>query len=219
MNDVLVAYKYSREFQKYKGQSDSEYKTIRESFSFTTYQNYARLHSGLAFTFQLAATPTNTVFKKRTKGSNTYQDANFTVEDGKVIILTDDINAEIGTEYLVEVTYEQGITGRSTIKPFIFRNTEGGKRLEVHVPFEAPTDKVDMSLFHTEDDLSVPANGIYYVRAGNYPFAFYLAGGDIESFQGSLLKTDNERKPIDQIYPGFLDWSTSNGVNSPGWYR
>ena len=219
MNDVLVAYKYSREFQKYKGQSDSEYKTIRESFSFTTYQNYARLHSGLAFTFQLAATPTNTVFKKRTKGSNTYQDANFTVEDGKVIILTDDINAEIGTEYLVEVTYEQGITGRSTIKPFIFRNTEGGKRLEVHVPFEAPTDKVDMSLFHTEDDLSVPANGIYYVRAGNYPFAFYLAGGDIESFQGSLLKTDNERKPIDQIYPGFLDWSTSNGVNSPDWYR
>ena len=145
MNDVLVDYKYSREFAKYDNQSDDEYKTIRESFSFTTYQNYAALHSGLAFSFQLAANPTNTVFKVRRPGSNAFEDANFTVEDNNVVILTNDINNEIGTEYLVEITYEKGTTNRSTVKPFIFRDTEGGKRLEVHLPFEAPTAKVDES--------------------------------------------------------------------------
>ena len=217
---MLVDYKYSREFAKYDNQSDDEYKTIRESFSFTTYQNYAALHSGLAFTFSLADNPTNIVFKKRPRGKSEFVDANFTVEDdNNVVILTNDINNEIGTEYLVEVTYENGTTNRTTVKPFIFRNTEGGKRLEIHLPFEAPTAKVDESFFGTEDDLSNPAEGIYYVRAGNYPYAFYLANGDIESFKNTLLNSAFERKPVDTVYPKFLEWSTSKGTRATDWYK
>lgn len=219
MNDVLVDYDYSRKISKYEDESDNQYKTYRESFSFTTYQNYAALHSGLAFSYQLADTPTNTVFKIRKKGSSAYEAANFTVEDNNVIILTNDINSEVGTEYLVEVTYEKGTRGRSVIKPFIFRPTKDDKRMEVHVPFEAPTSKVDMSLFNTEDDLSEPEAGKWYVRDGNYPYAFYLANGDINSFQNTLLKSDNERKPIDEIYPKFLDWSVSKGQQNADWYK
>lgn len=219
MNDVLVDYKYSRELKKYENESDQNYKTYRESFSFTTYQNYAALHSGLAFSFQLADNPTSTIFKKRRSGSSSFEDADFTVEDDNVVILTNDINNEIGTEYLVEVTYENGTSRRTSIKPFIFRDTEGGKRLEVHVPFEAPTAKVDMSLFGTEDDLSDPANGIYYVRAGNYPYAFYLANGDINAFKNTLLNSAYEQKPIDTIYPLFIDWATSGGKSSQEWYK
>jgi len=219
MNDVVIDYKYTREFKKYKDQADSEYKTFREAFSFTTYQNYAELHSGLAFTFSLAANPSSILFKKRAKGSENFEDANFTVENNdNVVILTEDINAEIGTEYLVEVTYENGITNRSTVKPFIFRNREEGKRLEVHLPKEAPTSKMDMSLFHTQDDKSDVENGIYYVRSGDYPFAFYLAGGQIEWFTNTLLKTELERTPIDDIYQHFIDWSRSNGTEYQNWY-
>ena len=220
MNDVLVDYKYGREFAKYDNQSDDEYKTIRESFSFTTYQNYAALHSGLAFTFSLADNPTNIVFKKRPRDSSDFVDADFTVEDDdNVVILTNDINNEIGTEYLVEVTYEKGTTRRTSIKPFIFRNTENGKRLEVHLPFEAPTAWVDESFFGTEDDLSNPAQDIYYVRAGDYPYAFYLAGGDIEAFKNTLLNSAFERKPVDTVYPKFLEWSTSKGARATDWYK
>ena len=219
MNDVVIDYKYTREFKKYKDQADSEYKTFREAFSFTTYQNYAELHSGLAFTFSLAANPSSILFKKRAKGSENFEDANFTVENNdNVVILTEDINAEIGTEYLVEVTYENGITNRSTVKPFIFRASTDGKRREIHLPMEAPTSKMDMSFFHTQDDKSDVENGIYYVRSGDYPFAFYLAGGQIEWFTNTLLKTEFERTPIDDIYQHFIDWSRSNGTEYQNWY-
>ena len=219
MNDVVIDYKYTREFKKYKDQADSEYKTFREAFSFTTYQNYAELHSGLAFTFSLAANPSSILFKKRAKGSENFEDANFTVEnDDNVVILTEDINTEIGTEYLVEVTYENGITNRSTVKPFIFRASTDGKRREIHLPMEAPTSKMDISFFHTQDDKSDVENGIYYVRSGDYPFAFYLAGGQIDWFTDTILKPDFEREPINKIYPHFIDWSRSSGAQYPDWY-
>lgn len=75
-----------------------------------------------------------------------------------------------------------------------------------------------MSFFGTEDDLSDPSKNLWYVRAGNYPFAFYLAGGDINKFKNTLLNSAYERHPIDEIYPKFLDWATSNGQKSPDWY-
>ena len=230
MNDVVIDYKYTREFKKDKKEDDSEYKTFREAFSFTTYQNYAELHSGLAFTFSLAANPSSILFKKRAKGSENFEDANFTVEnDDNVVILTEDINAEIGTEYLVEVTYENGITNRSTVKPFIFRNTTDGLRKEIHLPFELPTSKVDKSFFGQEDDrselnedglfkLNTDGKPLVYVRSSDYPFAFYLAGGQIEWFTNTLLNKDFERTQIDDIYPYFIDWSRSNGTEYQNWY-
>lgn len=219
MNDVVVDYKYTREISKYEDESDNQYKTYRESFSFTTYQNYAALHSGLAFTLSTVDKPSNMVFKKRKRGSSIFNAANFEVESEGTIILTNDINNEIGTEYLVELTYEGGTRNRSTVKPFIFRPTHDGLRLEVHILYEAPTTKVDLALFCIEDDLSRTSENIWYVREGNYPFAFYLANGDINSFKNTLLNSEYERKPIEDIYPKFLEWSTSKGASNADWYK
>ena len=83
----------------------------------------------------------------------------------------------------------------------------------------APSSLVDPLYFHTDNDLSDPDQGIYYVREGNYPYAFFLAGGNIDWFRDTLLNFDYERKPIETIYPKFLDWSVSGGTVNTDWYR
>lgn len=77
----------------------------------------------------------------------------------------------------------------------------------------------NVRFFGTEDDLSNPDAGIYYVRAGNYPYAFYLANGDIESFKNTLLNPSYEKQPVDTVYPRFIEWSTSKGASAADWYK
>lgn len=60
---------------------------------------------------------------------------------------------------------------------------------------ETPTSKAVTSYFGKDDDLSDIDKGIYYVHAGNYPFAFYLAGVTETDIQ-PLLNRDNESKAI-----------------------
>ena len=57
--------------------------------------------------------------------------------------------------------------------PFIMVHDElKESRIEVHLVNYPPTEKADMALFHTEEDLSsVPTS--YYVANGNYPFAIH----------------------------------------------
>ena len=68
--------------------------------------------------------------------------------------------------------------------PFIMVHDElKESRIEVHLVNYPPTEKADMALFHTEEDLSsVPTS--YYVANGNYPFAIHL----VEPQTSILLK-------------------------------
>ena len=61
-------------------------------------------------------------------------------------------------------------------------------------------------------------NGLYFVREGNYPFAFCLKGADISVFEETILKRENESISIDQFFPGFLNWSESGGKTNQDWY-
>ena len=83
---------------------------------------------------------------------------------------------------------------------------------------EAPTAKMNTSYFGQNDDCSDPAKGLYFVRQGNYPFAFYLKGANIDVFKETILKRENESKPIDKLFPRFLEWSTSGGTTNQDWY-
>lgn len=221
MNDVLVDYKYAKKMEKFDNQGDDAYKTKSETFSFTTYQNYAALHSGLAVKIKFAGNPESITFSAGKNGNYTQLDVKREKEaDGDIFILTEDINVEIGTEYILTANYTTGITRQSEIEPFIFRwNTNGINRWEVHLPFKKPSAFADYEYFKTDDDLSDPDKGIFYVRDGNYPFAFFLAGGDINAFKNTLLNSAYERKPIDTVYPNFIPWSTSNGQQYPDWYK
>ncbi len=212
LNDALVSVKHEKEFND-KG------KIIKETFYLTTYQNYVELTSGLALTLDTKTTPQSIAMKKIGKGSTEAVDASFTNE-GNVYYLTADFKGELGTTYILELTYQNPLESSAdlaSIKPFIYRS-EGDKNWEVHIPMEAPTAKMNTSYFGTEDDCSDPSKNLYFVREGNYPFAFYLHGTNISVFENTILKRENESKRIDEFFPGFLEWSTSNGTKNQDWY-
>ena len=212
LNDALVNVKHEKEFND-KG------KIIKETFYLTTYQNYVELTSGLALTLETKTNPQTIVMKKIAKGSTVVEDASFT-KDGNVYYLTSNFKGELGTTYILELSYKNPLGSSAdlaSIKPFIYRS-EGDKNWEVHIPMEAPTAKMKTSYFGTADDCSDPSKGLYFVREGNYPFAFYLHGVNINVFEETILKRENESKRIDEFFPGFLEWSTSNGTKNQNWY-
>jgi len=217
LNDAVVDFKHEKVMSKLK--SDREFKIYEETFYMTTYQNYVELTSGLAFTLNTPVTPTSIEMKKIAPNSETPVDAEFE-RDGNVYYLTNDIKGELGTTYILTLKYKQGQTESelASVQPFIFRKEADGKNWEVHIPFEAPTAKMNFSYFGTKDDASVPAENRFYVRSGDYPFAYYLAGAKIDSFKETILKRANESRKINEFYPKFMEWSVSKGAKSPNWY-
>ena len=212
LNDALVNAKHEKEFNE-------SGKIIKETFYLTTYQNYVELTSGLALTLNTKTTPQSIVMKKIAKGETVAEETSFTKE-GNVYYLTADFKGELGATYILELTYGNPLNSSAdmaSIKPFIYRS-EGDKNWEVHIPMEAPTAKMNTSYFGTDDDSSDPSKGLYFVREGNYPFAFYLHGVNISVFENTILKRENESKRIDEFFPGFLEWSTSNGTKNQDWY-
>ena len=218
MNDVVVELQDTKEFAK--NSNDKTYKIYKQTFALTTYQNYVTLTSGLAVELDAKTTPSNIVVKKVTKSSAEPVEFNFTKE-GNIYLLTEDVKGEINSTYILELTYKYGISDINkvaSVKPFIFRSEENNMRWEVHIPFEAPTEKMNMSYFGTEDDRSVIDEGKYFVRKSDYPFAFCLAGVTIDKFKNTILARENEKKMISDLYPGFLQWSTSKGEQNQDWY-
>lgn len=212
MNDAVVEAKNEVHF-------DTKGKVTKQVFYLTTYQNYVELTSGLALRLNTKANPSSIVMKKIAPNQTEAAAANFTKE-GNVYYLTDDIKGEIGTTYIFELSYSsaQQSSNLASVQPFIYRTEADGKLWEVHIPFEAPTAKMNTAYFGTQDDASVPSEGKYFVREGSYPFAFYLAGVKAESFLNTILQRSNESKRIDSFYPGFIQWSASNGELNADWY-
>ena len=213
LNDAVVNEKHEKEF-------NDNGKIIKETFYLTTYQNYVTKTSGLALTLNTKKNPSMISMKKIAKGSTVAEEASFT-KDGNVYYLTSDIKGELGTTYILELTYGTALNSSSqmaSIQPFIYRSENDEKNWEVHIPMEAPTAKMNTSYFGTADDCSDPSKGLYFVRSGNYPFAFYLKGANIEVFKETILNRDNESKRIDELFPGFLEWSISNGATHQDWY-
>ena len=220
LNDAVVNVKHEKEFKVTKiNDNTTKCEIIKETFYLTTYQNYVTLTSGLALTLETKKTPSAIKMRKIAKGSTVEEEASF-AKDGNVYYLTSDFKGELGSTYILELVYNNPLSSSADlakIKPFIYRS-EGDKNWEVHIPMEAPTAKMNTSYFGTEDDCSDPTKGLYFVREGNYPFAFYLAGANISVFEETILKRANESKRIDELFPGFLEWSTSGGTKNQNWY-
>ena len=217
LNDAVVDYQHDYVWTALNVGTD--YHICKEIFNLTTYQNYVKLTSGLALTLETKKTPSEIKMKKIAKGSTVEKEVSFT-QDGNVYYLTNDFKGELGTTYILELIYNTPLNSSAelaSIKPFIYRS-EGDKNWEVHIPMEAPTAKMNTSYFGTEDDCSDPSKKLYFVREGNYPFAFYLAGANISVFEETILKRSNESKRIDELFPGFLEWSTSGGKTNQNWY-
>ena len=217
MNDVVVDFKHERELTRHN--TNEDFTTYKQTFYLTTYQNYVTLVSGLALKLNTKKKPTSIAMKKITSGSDDDVDVTFE-NDGDIYYLTNNVTAELGTTYILELTYYPGVTAENlaSVGPFIFRKENNGQEWEVHIPYEAPTPKMDFSYFGTGDDASKPSNDIFFVRSGNYPFAFFLSGVNIDAFKNTILPRANESKKIDDLYPDFIEWSTSKGVQKKQWY-
>ena len=221
MNDVMVKLDYEKVM--------SEKGIYEESYLFKTFSNIAGLNNGLAFTLGGAAATADLEFSILRPASKdtpepVYEPYTATQRDGNVILLTDNVKDDMGATYKVTAKYTSAIaeTQAATVKPFIYRTADKGiapgKRLEVHLPFETPTDAVDMQFFGTSDDKSDPSVGRYYVRANAYPFAFFLAGAT-EIDLAKILDFENEGTHIDILYPAYSGWVTSNGSQNTDWYK
>lgn len=216
LNDVMVEMTHEKNFTVKSG---TTYKVNQETFYFTTNQNYVTLKSGLGVVLNTKIKTSSIVMKKVDPKTGETTDATFQI-DGGAYILTEDVKAELGTTYIIQINYSDGYTDlnkQAEAKPFIYR-TEGEGRIEVHIPYEAPTQKMITSYFGTLDDKSVPAENKYYVRSGNYPFAFYLQGVSLSNFEETLLKRENEKVKISDLYPYFLPWAESKGAEHADWY-
>lgn len=220
MNDVMVKLDYEKTFGD-KG-------IYEESYLFKTFNNIAGLKNGLAFTLGGDAASAElefSILRPASEKNPTPAYETLTPErDGDVILLTDNVKDDMGATYKVTAKYASPIAEAkaAVVKPFIYRTTDEdltpGKRKEVHLPFETPTGKVDEKFFGTSDDKSDPKAGRYYVRGNSYPFAFYLAGAT-EIDLAKLLNPLNEKTHIDELYPAYSGWVTSNGGNNTDWYK
>ena len=81
-----------------------------------------------------------------------------------------------------------------------------------------PTPKMNYDYFGKGDDRSNPAKGIYYVRQGNYPYALFLDGHQIDKM-GKLFDINNEGRTLDQMYPKYTRWVETEGMENADWYK
>lgn len=218
LNDALVEVTHEKVYSVKTGTTD--YKIFQETFYLTTAQNYVELQSGLALTLDTKETPESIVMKKVDPTTKDTTEVSYQV-DGNTYLLTENIKAELGSTYIIELNYKKPgltkISNTAEAKVFIYR-TESKGRWEVHIPYEASTSKMITSYFGTLDDKSIPSEGKYFVRSGYYPFAFYLAGASLDDFKETLLLRSNESVKIDELFPAFKRWVDSNGTEYCDWY-
>lgn len=220
LNDVVVELKQEKTYSKLSTETD--YKVYKQMFALYTDQNYVELTSGLGLTLTTPSTPSSIVMKKIEAGSVDTLTVNF-VQDGNVYLLTEDITGELNSTYILELNYDDGIANNealmASVKPFIFRAEENDLRWEVHIPFEAPTPKMNEYYYGKMDDRSDKNLNRFFVNESDYPFAFCLTGVTIDSFKPTILKKENESVRIDELYTEFLLWSTSKGTQNQEWYK
>ena len=212
MNDVVVRYNYGSTF-------DEKNLIYSESFTFKTFQNIASNQNGLAFRLKTEGNIESTSYSIRQQGEKEFTETTFEYEpQDNVYLLTTNVKENMGAEYKVTVNYSKPISKQSEAQAFIFKNDADGLRWEVHVPQEIPTSKINTKYFGQGDDASKPNQSIYYVRKGNYPFAFFLSRAT-ESDLSKLLDSANEKKAINLLYSGYDGWVSSNGEKNKDWYK
>lgn len=135
------------------------------------------------------------------------------------ILLYDDmtkfknITDESKKEYTVTITLD-GASEKDVVppyNPFIFISSNEGRGKELHLMNYPPTDKADLSILGTGKDIYRPEEGMYYVSADLMPFAINMPV--------SNLPVPEEGKRIDQSYPKFSGWVSSNGKQNKDWYK
>lgn len=214
MNDVIVNMKDELNF-------NDNGKVTKQIFYMTTYKNVVELVTGLAVRLKNYSGATISMKKVDKNGSSTNVTYESYDDNGKkVYYLTENVEAEVGMTYVLELSYSsaRAATNVADVEAFVFRKEGDGKQWELHIPYSEPTNRMNYDYFNTYSDKSNFSKGEYYVRTGLYPFAFYLSGTRVDSFLDTLLSSEGENFPIDNFYPDFVPWSRNHGSSNEDWY-
>ena len=144
------------------------------------------------------------------------------------VLLTDNVKHEAGNTF--KITFKNDFTndGFSNsnnfegFSVFLYRNqgtdiTANGQK-EIHLTNEYPSELIDTDYFGKGIDRSSLEIPIFYATEENYPFAIFLAGAT-DADVAKLIDPANEKRAIDQVYAGYLEWVKSNGETNSDWYK
>lgn len=210
LNDVIVKYNSVLAF-------NTSNQVLSTEDTFTALWSGASFKNGFAYQMNTDRSNVVTEFENI---SDTSQGLDRELAKATVNVFT---NALVATEnntktasYKIKNTLTTPVDhetfGVAPYNPFIMVHENlGNNRCEVHLVNYKPTEKADMSLFHTGKDLSSLNSGVYYVAAENYPFAIQLV--DAEDF------STTETESVDITYSDFIKWVKSNGSEYKDWYK
>ena len=102
---------------------------------------------------------------------------------------------------------DASVLGTPPYNPFIISDKRRG--YEIHLPNMVPTSLMNVALFGTGDDNSIPAQGRYFKTKSNLPWAVNFA---------TRFDYPIEKAPIISAYLKFASWSLSNGNSYTDWY-
>ena len=236
MNDACVEYVQGTYKDKWND-------TYGETFSFKPRQNFATKKNGIAFRLiggdRAEVDSKGVKTKKRISGYHIPAEVKLYLgnkditeqleydEENQIFYVIPDTKKNPGLTYTVEFLhipdgspqyYERNYKEyKSLIDVFLYRK-EGDKNWEVHTKGMEPTPKMNFDYFGKGDDLSKPAEGIYYVRAGNYPYALFLDGQQIDKMS-KIFDIENEGFTLDMMYPKYTKWVETEGKENSNWYK
>ena len=236
MNDACVEYIQGT----YK---DHWNDTYGETFSFKPRQNFATKKNGIAFRLiggdRAEVNSNGGKTGKRISGYHLPAEVKLYLgskditdqleydQENQIFYVIPDTKKNPGLTYTVEFLhipdgspqyYERNYKEyKSLVDVFLYRK-EGDKNWEVHTKGMEPTPKMNFDYFGKGDDLSKPADGIYYVRAGNYPYALFLDGQQIDKMS-KIFDIKNEGFTLDMMYPKYTKWVETEGKENSDWYK
>jgi len=136
-------------------------------------------------------------------GVNTTENAPFVTPDTLTVQITFYKDGSFGPSGAV--TYSDLDIGN--FNPFIIINQNRAR--EVHLADFEPTDLVDMDVFGTFNDNSIPASGRYYKSNLGLPWAINIP---------VVFDYPYEQKEVVRAYLKFAAWAESSGQSFPDWY-
>lgn len=139
--------------------------------------------------------------------------------DNAIIILADDMKkaTKQHSKFIVKTTFASPQSESTFLlppyNPFIIIDAHEERGKELHLPNYAPTKRMDTSYFGTKNDISDPAQQMYYIGKENMPYAINIP--NIKDFD---YKKEEEGTRIDMLYPEFTRWVQSHGTENADWY-
>lgn len=123
----------------------------------------------------------------------------------RMFTVTAEFTSPVRLEELMTPPYNPFLVCGSTNKDL----TPGVRGKEVHLPYHAPTDLADRSLFGTGYDKTNQSQGRYYLTGDYFAFALKLP---------VTFDYPEERQRIDQAYSRYSSWVSSGGETDADWY-